>query len=269
MNNFSKNQVIWQENSLRCRTWSLSLSNLFNSHFPVVSLLFVLGPSIHFICGWFIQSLWPLKLCLLLSQQENSLLFIWKQMSAQLSSCSLRCRCSPCASVFCGLSVNANDGDLDRCTTGKAGSLNVMVSFPPETIDALEPFVHQLHTLSTNGIQTYPTLFLQCFWKVQNRKSISNDPLTAWKKKYSALELEYASQIWKRCMFLPAVLSKGQIMKEDQLLYANCISTEHSIQNNNNQIIPKDLQRVMGHLHAITSKRSALTPYSLLLCLPM
>lgn len=44
-------------------------------------------------------------------------------------------------------------------------------------------------------------------------------------KKYSVLELEYASQIQKRCLVLPAVLSKGQILKEDQVLYAaNCIS---------------------------------------------
>lgn len=133
MNSFSQYRVICQENSLRCKTWSLALSNLFNSRFSVVSSLFVLGPPIHFTCGWFIQSLWPLKLCLLLSQHDNLLLFIWKEMSAQLSSWSLHSRCSPCTSVFCGLSVNANNGDLDRCITGKAGSLNVMVSFPPET----------------------------------------------------------------------------------------------------------------------------------------
>lgn len=162
------------------KTWSLALCNLFNSHFSVVSLLFVLGPSIHFTCGWFIQSLWPLKLCLLLCQHENLLLFIWKEMSAQVSSCSLRARCSPCTSVFCGLSVNANNVDLDCCITGKVGSLNVMVSFPPETIKVLEPLIHQLHPLWTNDIQTSYNCFL--YRKVQNGKSISNDPPTAWKK---------------------------------------------------------------------------------------
>lgn len=182
MNNFSQYQVIWQENPLRCTTWSLALCSLFNGHFSVVSLLFVLGPSIHFTRGWFIQSLWPLKLCLLLSQHENLLLFIWKEMSAQVSSCSLYSRGSPCTSVFCGLSVNANNGDLDRRITGKVGSLNVMVSFPPETIKMLEPLIHQLHPLCTNDIQTYPTIFLPCYWKVQNTKSISNDPSTAQKK---------------------------------------------------------------------------------------
>lgn len=88
MNNFSEYQVIWQENSLRCKTWSLALCNLFNSNFSVVSLLFVLGPSICFTCGWCTQSLWSLKLCLLLSRHENWLHFIWKETSAQLSSCS-------------------------------------------------------------------------------------------------------------------------------------------------------------------------------------
>lgn len=152
----------------------------------------------------------------------NLFLFIWKEISAQLSSCSPRSRYSPCTSVFSGLSVNANNGDLDRCVTGKVGSLNVIVSFPPETIQVLEPLIHQINPLCTSDIQTYPTVFLQCYGKAQDRKSISNDPSTVWKK--SIFQLQYrVSQIQEGCMFLPSILSKGHILKDNQVLYtANC-----------------------------------------------
>lgn len=43
-------------------------------------------------------------------------------------------------------------------------------------------------------------------------------------KKYSVLEPEYARQRQKRCMFLSAVLRKDQILKDQVLYVANCIS---------------------------------------------
>lgn len=61
-------------------------------------------------------------------------------------------RCSPCTSALWGLSAKADKGDLERCITGRAGSLNVIVSFPPATTTLLELLAHQLQPLCISDV---------------------------------------------------------------------------------------------------------------------
>lgn len=130
-------------------------------------------------------------------------------------------RCSPCTSVLWGLSANANKGDLDRCTTGRAGSLNVIVSFPPGTITLLELLAHQLQPLCISDV---PYKFLTMILKCTEQEKHLKLSFHSMEKNYSVLEPQYARQRQKNCMFLSAVLSKGQILKDQVLYTANWIS---------------------------------------------
>lgn len=127
-----------------------------------------------------------------------------------------RPRCSPCTSVLWGLSANVNNGDLDRCITGRAGSLNVIVSFPPGTITVLELLLHQLQPPCFNDVSyKFLTLILRSTEQEKHLKLSFH----SMEKKFSVVEPQYARQRQKSCIFLSAVLSKGQILK-DQVLYA-------------------------------------------------
>lgn len=179
MNSFSQYQVICQENSLRCKTWSLALSNLFRSFF---SRFFAIctGTTYPFHL-WMIYSISvttetlpsaiPARqfITFYLERNERSALIMVLTFQVLTLYFSFLWLISKCQQRWPGPLYHRQG-----CVVERYGILSAWNK-------VLELLIHSLHLLCTNDIQTYPTFFLQCFWKAQNRKSISNDPSAARK----------------------------------------------------------------------------------------